>query len=590
MFHWTHKSALLLIAGLACVGTPHQASAIEPVAGLSGIISGVVSDSVGVPQMGAAVFLIDHKDRITGRTLTDSRGEFKFQGLLPDIYAVRVTLASFVPVIRRDILVQPGARSLLAVNLSTLFSSIQITYPPLENGSFMTDDWKWVLRSAGATRPVLRFVGDAPRADQASVFSETRGMLRVSAGGPQTSGIANEADMGTAFALATSLYGNNQLEVSGNLGYGSQTGVPAAAFRTTYARGDGSGMIASVTMRQIYVPGRAAGTGDPGLPVLRSISAGFDDHANVGDIVQVQYGVTMDSVSFVDRVSDFSPYARVTYAAGNGELSFAYTSGEARPDLARTDEYGERTLQSGLNSLAMFPRVTVRHGRPRVQRGEQYEVTYKYQAGPRTYQVSAYNEAVTDAALSMVAPTGIYANGEVLPDLFSGNWIFNAGDYRSAGYSAAVTQKLAEGLSATMLLASTGGLAVNSGARVSTNDPDELRSQIHVGRKRALMVRIDAKAPVTGTQVAASYQWTDRRTAMAGHIYSTQSVRPNPGLNISVRQPIPGMSSKPCKVELTLDMRNMLAEGYLPVGMSDGGTMLLVQNPRTLRGGLNLIF
>ena len=27
----------------------------------------------------------------------------------------------------------------------------------IENGSIMSDEWKWVLRSATATRPVLRF-------------------------------------------------------------------------------------------------------------------------------------------------------------------------------------------------------------------------------------------------------------------------------------------------------------------------------------------------------------------------------------------------------------------------------------------------
>ena len=44
-------------------------------------------------------------------------------------------------------------------------------------------------------------------------------MFKVSAGeGSLASGIGNEADLGTAFALATSLYGNNMLQVSGNRG------------------------------------------------------------------------------------------------------------------------------------------------------------------------------------------------------------------------------------------------------------------------------------------------------------------------------------------------------------------------------------
>ena len=66
---------------------------------------------------------------------------------------------------------------------------------------------------------------------------ETRGMLKVSAGdGSLASSVNTEADVGTAFALATSLYGNNLLQVSGNVGYGSQTGVPSA-------RGAGSASV-----------------------------------------------------------------------------------------------------------------------------------------------------------------------------------------------------------------------------------------------------------------------------------------------------------------------------------------------------------
>jgi len=35
---------------------------------------------------------------------------------------------------------------------------------------------------------------------------------------------------------------------------------------------------------------------------------------------------------------------------------------------------------------------------------------------------------------------------------------------------------------------------------------------------------------------------------------------------------------------------NLLAEGYLPVSLSDGRRLLLVRNPRSLHGGLNFRF
>src|SRR5439155_1196452 len=130
-----------------------------------------------------------------------------------------------------------------------------------------------------------------------AAFSGTRGVLKVSAGdGSLAQGVGNEADLGTAFALATSLYGNNMLQVSGNVGYGSQTGVPSAAFRTSYSRNLAGGTPeVSVTMRQIFLPGRlgaALGGNEGAMPMLRSMSASFDDHIQLSDELSAQYGFT----------------------------------------------------------------------------------------------------------------------------------------------------------------------------------------------------------------------------------------------------------------------------------------------------------
>src|SRR5439155_26962378 len=123
---------------------------------------------------------------------------FNFVGLFPDLYSVKVTLATFVPALNKNILVQPGMRSMLNVNLNTLFSNIQFAYPPLENGSLMSDEWKWVLRSASPARPVLRFNGDVVArstspSHRTAVFSGTRGVFKVSAGeGSLASGTGSE--------------------------------------------------------------------------------------------------------------------------------------------------------------------------------------------------------------------------------------------------------------------------------------------------------------------------------------------------------------------------------------------------------------
>jgi phosphoribosylaminoimidazole-succinocarboxamide synthase len=110
----------------------------------------------------------------------------------------------------------------------------------------MTDEWKWVLRSSHATRPVLRLQPGTSSSRTASMFSDTTGMVRVSAGDGNLSSGNVQQDMGTAFAVATSVKGSARVHVSGNLGYAA-SGVPSAGFRTTYSHdADGAAALRGV--------------------------------------------------------------------------------------------------------------------------------------------------------------------------------------------------------------------------------------------------------------------------------------------------------------------------------------------------------
>ena len=204
---------------------------------LSGSIAGVVRNSSGVPQMGATVFLFNRSEKLLGSVITNERGLFGFGLLTPDLYSVRVSLASFVPAVKQKIAVQPGMQSLLYVDLASVLSSIELVYAKPGEGALMSDDWKWVLKESAATRPVLRMLPvrqqfGSPAAPSVkpsgagSVFSDTKGVLSVSAGDPGSLGsTSSQADLGTAFAVATSLYGRNELQLSGNVGYSAHDGL-----------------------------------------------------------------------------------------------------------------------------------------------------------------------------------------------------------------------------------------------------------------------------------------------------------------------------------------------------------------------------
>jgi hypothetical protein len=584
--------ALLLCAAGLEASTPLK---------LSGSIAGVVRDAAGIPQMGATVILYNRSERPVQRALTNEKGEFAFASLVPDVYAIRVTLASFLPALKRNILVQPGMQSLLHVNLASVFSSIELVGAGPGQGALMSEEFKWVLRGAGATRPVLRALPEIAKPMErrrAAAFKDTRGMVRVSGGDEgQVSALGAEPDLGTSFALATSVFGANQLQFSGNVAYSANTGSPSAAFRTSFRRElpGGPSPQLGVTMRQLYLPVRAsAGQAwlngrQAGAPALRTLSVTTFDRTRLGDALSLEYGASLDSVAFLDRLNYFSPFARLSYDAGRGGLfQFSYISGTPPGELLSSGPEMQAEFEHDLAALALFPRVSLRDGRARVQRAASLEAGYRFRAGSRTFGAAAYRETVSNAALTLAAPEGTPAGAELLPDLFSKSWVLNAGAYQRIGYLASVTQSLGEFWDLT--LAFGGGSALTAGApALERGSPEELRTMLRSSRRHSLTARVAGVSPWSGTRFVASYQWASLRSLTPPHVYLTQGLREGLGLNVLLRQPIPAFGPLPGRLEASAELRNLLAQGYVPLSFA-GRRSYLVPSPRSVRGGLSFIF
>ena len=136
----------------------------------------------------------------------------------------------------------------------------------------------------------------------------------------------------------------------------------------------------------------------------------------------------------------------------------------------------------------------------------------------------------------------------------------------------------------------SGDALVADRTEVSSQSPDDLRSMIRRGRRQSVTTQAKGALPWTGTQFIASYQWTDRHALTPTHYYATEGVRAEPGLNIYIRQPIRAFSFMPVRMEASAELRNLLAEGYLPFTYANGQQILLMSAPRSFRGGLSFIF
>lgn len=591
---WMTRLSLTMAACL--LGSPTVAVCAEPMKTLTGGISGLVRDMAGVPQMGAAVTVYSRFDRLLHKVLTDEHGRFDVASLPPDFYSIRVQVPRFLPIVRSNIHVQPGLQSVLAINLAGMLSSIDLVYRAPKGSVMMSDDWQWVLRSSMATRPILRALpGYNPVAPTTTLFSDTRGVLRVSAGDPGSFPSAGaQPDLGTAFALATSLAGSSQLEVTGNVGFASQTGLPTASLRTSFRRSEAgqAGPQVNVTVRQLMLPGRVAASlagQEQATPALRTLSLGTVDRLQLADSLRLEYGGALDSVLFTERLHYLSPFARVTWQlAPHQTVQAAYSSGAPPVDLLGPQDE-QQELQRNLSALGFFPRVSLRNGRAHVQRSSNWEVGYRAVAGRRTYSLGVHLESVSNAAVTLAGDVDADPRGDLLPDLTTRNYVMNLGRYRSLGYMAAVTESLGDQFTVTLAVGSGGRLKAND-RTWDADDPSTVRAGVTLGRQYWAMAKVAGTIPMAGTHVAGSYQWVDSRSLTPNHVYLTQRVQPEAGLNVYIRQPLPSGGLMPGRWEAMCELRNLLAEGYLPMTSATGRQIVLLHTPSAMRGGLSFTF
>jgi hypothetical protein len=163
------------------------------------------------------------------------------------------------------------------------------------------------------------------------------------------------------------------------------------------------------------------------------------------------------------------------------------------------------------------------------------------------------------------------------------------GRYENFGYTAAMTQDLGDNYKVTLMYGSIGVVSPRTD-EIEGESADDLRNILEASRRQAVTLQVSGTYKRTGTRFRASYQWTDYQSAMPGPLFSTESSRPEPGLNVIVRQPMPAIPRMPWRMEATAELRNLLAQGYLPLATPGGDPVLLVNTPRSIRGALAFVF
>jgi hypothetical protein len=548
---------------------------------ISGAISGYVRDGSGAPQMGAAVEILGSAAQAL-KVFTDDRGFYTVASLLPGTYSVKVSAPSFLPSLREKIGLRAGAKLMVNITLTNLFEAIQLVpmRSPVDD-----DDWKWTLRSV-ANRPILRVLEDGTtvveQSRESSGDHDLKGAVSFLAGSPGQ-GFGSAADMNAGFAVERSLLSSGTLRLNGNVGYGSDgQGVPSAVLRTTYTNRFNGVFEPSVAITALRLNSPDLNT-MPGA-TLQALSVTSSDRIVFGDMVEMKFGSELQTIQFMGHVNAFKPFASADlHLTPNTVLEYQYTSSVPNVGLENLDEDHLESASSGLSETA--PRMSITSFSPAIERAHHQEVSVSQRIGKNNMQVAFYSDSIVDPVLTGVGEITA-ESGEVLPDVYSGTFSYQGNDYASRGMRVVLQRKLTSDLTATLDYA-YGGVLDLSRPDIQLQDA---REWIHAERRHAVAAKFSGTVPKAKTHWIASYRYTGGHSLLTPvDEFNSSAGQSDPYLNLCIRQPMPA-SFLSGHMEILMDLRNLLAQGYVPVIGQDGHTVYLVQSARSVRGGVAFSF
>lgn len=539
-------------------------------AGKPGSISGYVRNASGIPQMGAVVEVLGSAAR-TLKFFTDEHGFYSAAGLIPGLYSVKVSAPSFLPALRERVGLHPGSSVIVNVTLSTLFEAIQLTP---RRGVGDEDDWKWTLRAA-SNRPILRMLDDGSPvvASQAEKDDhDLKGSLSFVAGSP-SEGYGGSSDMSTGFSVEHSIFSSGTLSLHGNVGYGSSS--PTAVLRTSYSHklANGSEPEVAFTIRRLASPGVNLRNA-----TLQALALTTSDEFSFGNILELKFGSELQTIQFMGRVNAFRPFGSADlHLSPNTVLEYQYASALPNSRL----EKGFDSAPADLTESE--PRVSIADFAPSLQKAHHQEVSLSRRLGKNNLQVAVYSDRVANPALTGVGDMA--ANSEILPDLYSGTFTYQGRDLQTRGLRVVLQRKLAADLTATLDYAYGGVLDL---ARTDV-ELEDARQWLDVERRHAVAAKLSGTVPHAQTHWIASYRWVNGQALTPVDMFNSSAGQADAYLNLFVRQPIP-LGFLPWRMEAVIDIRNLMAQGYVPVVGQDGRTVYLVQSARAVRGGVAFTF
>ena len=547
--------ALLAIACAPVFGAPNK--------GVSeGTVSGVVRDSAGVPQMGAAVELLRADLTVVAAVYTNSKGSYAFANVLPGRYSIKAMGTSFLPSLRENVKVR--TTTVVNLTLNTLYEVMQWLPAESKAANANKDDWEWTLRSA-ANRPLLRWLEDGPLV----VVSDRQGAkpklkARLMATGQE----GTFGESGERFTASVEDTPSNSRELLARVDFAPDTNEGMESmlgFRQDLGFAGAVESLAAISIHPVIEGPEGAGLDEAMMRGSQTM--------NFGDELEVEAGAQQVLARFAQNspntVLTTLPFTTVTWRGPKSTVS--YRMATALPVM------GHDESQAGY----FLPRLAMREGQLTLEHGLHQEISWERRTDASGVSFVLYADHIENPVIESSGSAS--ARDEVLRDPRSGLMRGTGQDFSGTGVVAMIDHRMAGG---NVRIAYANGNALVMPTAVRTTGLNQILAAARPRRAQMYSISLSGTLEGTGTRWRASYRWQPSDTVTAIAPYAIGATEPY--LNLHLRQPIATRSGG-VNVEALLNVNNLLGEGYRPY-ITNSGTVVFAQDQRSIGAGVAFTF
>ncbi len=532
-----------------------------------GVVTGVVRDAHGTPQVGAIVQLIRADYSVAGQAFTDDHGRYALPHVLAGTYGLKATGEMFLPTLRENLHVLASSHLVVNLTLNTLYEAFRWLPVQTRQADEPKDDWTWTLRLS-TNRPLLRMLEDGPLVvvnDGAGPALKARVTVRGGAAQFGDGGLHHDFEVEQSRDDSSQVIFRADLSEAQSAAIGSVVG-----YEQQLAPGRTFMSVATFEDR----PEIAGGPNQQGFQAMMLRSAQVMNFMNA---VQLEAGTQIEAVHMGSTLVAAMPFASATIHAGPADIAYRMATS---PNAQRADQIDQNS--------SMAPLVAEQNGRLLVEHGLHQELAVEKHTGNLHMRVVAYHDQLDNPIISAggTLSAADWAAQDVLYDPATALMQVAAQSFEGSGILGEADEKVGDGVWVSMSVASGAALQMGE-LPVSSTLASGLMS-LRPRNSQMYAAAINGKASHGGTEWRASYRWqsADSMTPVAPF----NSGLPAPYLSFFVRQPIRYHHVLPQGIEALVDVRNLLAEGYRPFVTRDGSTLYFAQAERCLEGGLSFSF